>query len=63
MNDLEKKHYPIIWWVEAESNEIIIQDINNKKLPPTHPVYQSEIDFIREHIENEMEFSGEILCP
>ena len=55
---LNKKHYPIYW--KIKDNEIEITDINNKKLPKDHEVYQAELSFIQDRI-SEMEFSGEIV--
>ena len=43
-----------------KDNEIEITDINNKKLPKDHEVYQAELSFIQDRI-SEMEFSGEIV--
>jgi len=55
---MNKKHYPIYW--KIKDNEIEITDINNKKLPKDHEVYQAELSFIQDRI-SEMEFSGEIV--
>ena len=55
---MNKKHYPIYW--KIKDNEIEITDINNKKLPKHHEVYQAELSFIQDRI-SEMEFSGEIV--
>ncbi len=55
--EMSEKHYPIFW--EIRDNEIQITDVNDKKLPKDHEVYQAELSFIRDRI-SEMEFSGEI---
>jgi hypothetical protein len=55
---MNKKHYPIYW--KIKDGEIEITDINNKKLPKNHEVYQAELNFIQDRI-SEMEFSGEIV--
>ena len=57
--NLSTKTKITLYW-KIKNDEIEITDINNKKLPKDHEVYQAELSFIQDRI-SEMEFSGEIV--
>ena len=60
--ELEKKYYPIYWRIVTDNeDEIEIKDRNGKIIPKKCRIHSMERNFIEEKIQNELQFSGEIL--
>ena len=60
--ELEKKYYPIYWRIVTDNeDEIEIKDRNGKIIPRECAIHSIERNFIEEKIQNELQFSGEIL--
>ena len=61
--ELEKKYYPIYWRIVTDNeDEIEIKDRNGKIIPKKCRIHSMERNFIEEKIQNELQFSGEIIC-
>ena len=61
--ELEKKYYPIYWRIVTDKkNGIEIKDRNGKIIPKKCRIHSMERNFIEEKIQNELQFSGEIIC-
>ena len=61
--ELEKKYYPIYWRIVTDTeDDIEIKDRNGKIIPKKCRIHSMERNFIEEKIQNELQFSGEILC-
>ena len=60
---LEKKYYTIYWRIVTDKkNGIEIKDRNGKIIPKKCRIHSMERNFIEEKIQNELQFSGEIIC-
>ena len=60
---LEEKYYPIYWRIVTDKeDEIEIKDRNGKIIPRECAIHSIERNFIEEQIQNELQFSGEIVC-
>ena len=60
--ELEKKYYPIYWRIVTDTeDDIEIKDRNGKVIPKKCRIHSIERNFIEEKIQNELQFSGEIL--
>ena len=61
--ELEKKYYPIYWRIVTDTeDDIEIKDRNGKVIPKKCRIHSMERNFIEEKIQNELQFSGEIIC-
>ena len=61
--ELEKKYYPIYWRIVTDTeDDIEIKDRNGKVIPKKCRIHSIERNFIEEKIQNELQFSGEIIC-
>ena len=61
--ELEKKYYPIYWRIVTDNeDEIEIKDRNGIIIPKKCRIHSMERNFIEEKIQNELQFSGEIIC-
>ena len=59
---LEEKYYPIYWRIVTDKeDEIEIKDRNGKIIPRECAIHSIERNFIEEQIQNELQFSGEIV--
>ena len=63
IKELEKNYYPIYWRIVTDTEDgIEIKDRNGKIIPKKCPIHSMEKNFIEEKIQNELQFSGEIIC-
>jgi len=61
--ELEEKYYPIYWRIVTDTEDYIeIKDRNGKVIPKKCPIHSMEKNFIEDKIQNELQFSGEIIC-
>ena len=61
--ELEKKYYPIYWRIVTDTeDDIEIKDRNGKVIPKKCQIHSMERNFIEDKIQNELQFSGEIIC-
>ena len=61
--ELEKKYYPIYWRIVTDTeDDIEIKDRNGKVIPKKCRIHSMERNFIEDKIQNELQFSGEIIC-
>ena len=60
---LEEKYYPIYWRIVTDTEDYIeIKDRNGKVIPKKCQIHSMEKNFIEDKIQNELQFSGEIIC-
>ena len=63
LKQLEKKYYPIYWRIVTDTeDDIEIKDRNGKVIPKKCRIHSMERNFIEDKIQNELQFSGEIIC-
>ena len=60
---LEEKYYPIYWRIVTDTeDDIEIKDRNGKVISKKCQIHSMEKNFIEDKIQNELQFSGEIIC-